>query len=686
MRKEEALIVNDTITRNTIQLVPEDFKNELFKKNLAFFKEIDANLYKIALLHQPSKYRLCLNPDGSANILHLRSKQLVYHTSEEEISKNTDNKIASMPRHLGFNAEYALQATEQIIKYSPVQFHAYEKLLESGPFENTQVSKDNTKVTLKHQDKNNFIPYLRVYGLGLGDHLIKLIQSKEIVFINIYEPNIDLFYTSLFIVPWEIIFKYFNTGHKKMNLIIGTSVDNAVKSESKFIATNFPLMPSHCTRINVFENIDAFNQLIAEEAKTDRLINNELTAGWYDDQKIGLYNCLLNVNENKKFYIGNKTHSFLRVFVIGSGPSLNETIGYIKDHQNDAMVFSCGSALNPLLAADIVPDFEIVQERIWHKTILGDLRSEHTKEITLLKLNVVSPSNDTLYKDTFIFQKFNDPGSALLPSNYPSTTAVNPTVTNAGIAFASELGANEVYLFGVDYGAPEDTDRMHANNTIYDDKVSDTRDAQQNLKLKGNFGNNISSNDLLHWSLKVTETRVKASPETKWFNVGDGAFIEGTEPTQASDLPTKFNAQINKAKLRTEIEQCFSNNYSPDEVFDRFEAHHLKIISEYLDTVESFMESTPTSRELVIHVLNLIFKAVDIGREDSQFMPATLLAGGIKRLLENIYIQNALSHSDDKAEEFFNQTKEIFRTYFSEIKEDLDYLFDCAKQDIEIWH
>ena len=67
----------------------------------------------------------------------------------------------------------------------------------------------------------------------------------------------------------------------------------------------------------------------------------------------------------------------------------------------------------------------------------------------------------------------------------------SPIVGNSGIAFAS-LFTNEIYLCGMDLGFKLG-EKIHASGSFYDNS-NDT--ATNGIKIKGNFSNNIYTNDV----------------------------------------------------------------------------------------------------------------------------------------------------------------------------------------------
>lgn len=667
----------------TLTLLPQNFKNDLFKNNLTFLKVHHSNLYNAVVNHTCEDFRLCSNPDGSPNILDMKSKQPLYPSFTmndlmHSIQKGIDNLSCNI--HIGENS--ILSGDKRWKVNNPIQHGMLKKLYEAGIFGELQITSDF--LTPCHGYKTDYFPLIRVYGIGLGYHLTELIKRKSISFMTIYEPQVDLFFTSLFTIPWQLIFKYFNTQGKSMNLVVGGTPDAAISSNMLFIRKRLMPLTSCFYRFNHFSSKKIL-EATSKEPQSDAVERQQSDAGWYEDQKGGFYLSARNIKMGNKFFSGKKTKKFFRAFIVGSGPSLNDTIDIIKRHQNDAIIVCCGSAITPLLRAGIVPDYEVVQERAWHYVNVEEKHDlDVLKKISLLKLNVVSPKIDNHYKEVLIFQKFKDPGSSLLGDNYPVTTCVNPTVTNSGIAMCAELGVNEVYLFGVDYGAPQHHEKMHAANTIYDDlPIDDKVKSTTEFDLPGNLGATIRTTTVLSWSLQTTNMKIAEHPRVKWFNVGEGALISGATPVKPEDFPNKFSEKIQKKRLQEEISNCFNNHYHAAEVLKHLKTTKMQQVEEYFQALLGFSNSTPQTREEIVNVLSLLYQAVNVGQNQSNFLPTSLLSFGFKQFVTNVYIQSAIAVDDDSAARFFETAIAILREYIDDINKDLKTILIDIERDEE---
>lgn len=673
----------DTIT---LDILPQSFQNEMFEENLLFFKQSYLQIYNAVVQHKCELYWLCCSPDGSPNIFDLKTKKPLYTTfNTQELIKSIDTSIELMHVRARIADTFIGGKDEIWKKNNPIQFGMLNKLFETehSTFKDYNLSAGD--VSGLNSFGSDYLPLVRVYGIGLGYHLTELIRLKNISYMSIYEPHLDLFYTSLFTTPWPLIFKYFDQKNKKLNLILGDKPESALKKQTAFIQSKLLPMTSFYYRYKHISNKE-INEFIEKEPQIDSTAREQSDAGWYEDQRMGFYLSAKNIVKRAKVFNGKQPKAFFRAFIVGAGPSLNDAIEYLKTHKNSGIIVSCGSAITPLLKAGIVPDFEVVQERVWQFERHEEKHDlDLLKQITLLKLNVVSTKIDKFYKDSLVFQKFRDPGTSLLGAKYPATTAVNPTVTNAGISMCADLGVKEAYLFGVDYGAPLGSERMHASNTIYDnEKVDDSVASKAIFELPGNLGAVIKTTSVLSWSHDTTEVKIAQFPQVKWFNVGEGARIKGAKPVALHNLPKSFKRKLNKEKVLKEIQACFDKAYSTETVIKRIKHTQMQQVDEYFNVLIGFSQATPQTREEIVGVLSLMYKAVNTGKEQADYLPSSLLPYGFIQFITNVYIQNSLAKNDSRAVDLFHRAMKVLHEYIEEIRENLNQIVQNIDSEEEL--
>lgn len=675
-----------------VSLFADGFRNEQFEKNMAFFKDFHPGLYQALDGYVPKQYRICLNPDDTYNIINMENSNLVYPYDEK---KNLVSKIRLAINDLGVGVTYGgvlfdFDEASCEVNIDPIQKKMRRGLYECGPLGRDSVA-DQSNITTPHIN-SDYVPYYRVYGVGLGYHIQEIIRLKNISFISIYEPNIDLFYTSLYTISWSLIFQYFSIKQKvfssedvHINLYLGSKPEAVVEKNRAYLKKMCRYLVLANARYANFAQEDNIKKLIQLERDSDQSVLDDVTNGWYEDQRAGFYFSARNIKKKNPFFSGRKVESFLRIFLVGNGPSLDESIKFVKDNQSQAIIISCGSAFSTLLRYGVIPDYQVVQERDWHITDYEcDYDSSLLKQITLLKLNVISPLVDKYYKDVLVFQKYNDPGSCFLDSSeYPVSTHVNPTVTNAGVAISAEMGADEVYLFGIDYGATKNALTMHASGSLYE---NENDEVVSEIEVPSAFGGVASSTKFFSWSRRTTEDKISRYSGIAWFNVEDGAMIEGTSSVHVNDIHS-FSRKINKDKIKQKIQDCFDSNYDAGAVIDYLRGNAVQEVSDYLDMILSFSRSEPSTREELLMVVTLMERAMNqhklVGGPKGalHYYPGFLLSGGVQEFILGLFGQAMYGNDDLIISDLFRKSMVVLQEYRDQIVADMSFLVDRIGSD-----
>ena len=135
----------------------------------------------------------------------MSDKTVLYPASAEEIDAFHDHKVRGLFRKVNFPEAFLLNGRGNHVDHSPVQTKAYSDLLGIKPIDIEQTVDDagHTDYRVSPRDAT-YLPLVRVYGVGLGTQLLKLLKDKSVAFISVVEPDVDLFFASLFVMPWRI--------------------------------------------------------------------------------------------------------------------------------------------------------------------------------------------------------------------------------------------------------------------------------------------------------------------------------------------------------------------------------------------------------------------------------------------------------------------------------------------------
>jgi hypothetical protein len=679
-------------TEIQIRFLEPGATNKQFEQNLRFFEQSNPTMAQRIKGHNCRRYRPCLNPDDSLNLFDSDQKQLVYPADKAGIATYFEAAFAcihiGIDRHNDFLEGHRRAAYRHA--YAPLH-SAFQKQLYALSHLPSLVDPASGAFTIP-SERVSFLPLLRVYGIGLGHHIIQAINRYDINCLLIHEPEFDLFYCSLFTLPWDQLISHFSNDpnrHFQLNLLEqGASLEN----EWQLITHLHPFF--YCGRASLegFFNRD-FQAYQDAVFQLDYRLYTAKATGFYDDQVVGLKHALANIRAGNAFYNGKRLAKKYTVFLVGSGPSLTDALPFIKDNRDQALVIACGSSISLLVKNGVFPDYHILQERPDSVERLHEYTDASAYlNISCIKLNVVHPALDDLYRETLVLQKTNDPGSSLLPSErYPHSKNVNPTVTNTGLTLCKFIGARRVYLFGIDYGAPQDELKNHAEGIAVfswadrktpvqhkDDNVA----IEDSVRMDGNFGTNVYGNIYFYWSRDIANLTLLEDDARgiDWINVGDGAKLANTTPMLAADLKPLTGKPLDKSAARKAIRGLFDDDYSQAAVSNTLIDVHLPASKDYIVAMMEAFQTIPENRNIMMTVLALISEAANVGADEEDYLPRSLFGVEFQSFLNALYVQVCSTRSDQEASQLYANAIPVLQAHMQRVFEHFAALCDDSSE------
>ncbi len=374
--------------------------------------------------------------------------------------------------------------------------------------------------------------YLIVQGIGLAPHLDELVEWTQCRNLILMDANYEGFYHSLEVYDWE---KLLTTMEQRNGDIFFFVSDNprlildALRERIRGSCVT-ALDGTYVYQHFVSSLFDEFAKMFNKDAQ---LLLTGL--GFFYDEQIMMRNARTNLADGTaRFYLqpAQPPARPCPAFVVGCGPSLDSSIQYLKENADRGVVISCGSALGPLMAAGIKPDFQIEMENLEVATVLEFVAKEHDiSDICLVAASTVENEASVMFKERVFYHR-----AALCPypiySNDPRHFIRNldPTVVNAGLGFVQELGFSEIYLFGVDMGQ-RGTDMHHAAVSYHYTEGAIIAQSPFDIVVPANFGGKARTTSGLFWAIDSLQRLVNQGPRhVKYFNCSNGALIEGIQP------------------------------------------------------------------------------------------------------------------------------------------------------------
>lgn len=563
-----------------------------FEQNMGAFRQYIPNIADIYEAYQPTRpFKIFCTENGQPNLMWVDESVAVYGAEPYLICETLVKE---------FIEKGALSKLSFSQETNPLGFMHVEYLNKLNIYLD-EICENETLLGCVPSE----VPSALVFGVGLGYHLGYLYERCKIGTLFLFEPDLDLFYASLYCFDWAPLLDYLHQENLGVHILLGQDEQTIVKDFSSAIHRRGSFLAANSFIMWGYQN-DKIRALI-EKVQQEYYL---LVMGWgfFDDNLIALSHSITNIERSVPFLRkGEKISSKYQrapVFVIGNGPSLDEALDVIKEHKDNAILVACGSAISALHKIGIKPDIYVATERtkIVYDFLLNLNDPEYLHDIIFLSTDVIHPDCSTLFKQSALIFKAGEPGSSVYQTNFPTLPhyavigGVNPLVGNIGVSAPIYLGFTNLYLFGLDNGYKNKGHHHSRYSSYYNNE--DNAKALGNLMYsdkqwsrEGNFGGEIISNIMFDTSRRVVEQVLSTNENVQCFNCSDGVKIEGAKALPASEV--KLFHPINKHIILDEITRLFSpiplskQNFEPLIDVDYFNYFVDKMMGEWQEVFSS---------------------------------------------------------------------------------------------------
>lgn len=499
------------------------------------------------------------------------------------------------------------------------------------------------------------IPLLIVLGSGVGNHLSRLVLEYDVRHLIVLDADEDAFRVSLFFQDYVELSRLAMEKGTDLAFIVGPDIDHLTRGMMGVLRQSLPPFLVHGAALFYAmpegETLDAIQACIRES-----LWQMYFGQGYFDDELISVRHTLKNFAAGRLVYVRPRILGPEPIaFVIGSGPSLDELLPLLREQRDNAVLFSCGTALGPLSHAGIVPDFHIEKERpgIVYDVLTRTIPETFRRQIRFIGLNVVMPEVFELFGWGGMAMKEVDTMSTLLHGmgampRVPIDS--QPTVTNMALSLALTLGFRRIYLAGVDLGY-RDKARHHSRHSAYLGKLPEAEHLRRLLKQRpadekqvpANFGGEAWTNGILEMARLYMESTIRACPHAEIYNLNDGVAIAGARPLRAEMFPRTLDGGDKQAVLA-----AIQGAFEPRPV-DRHAvaAGLLGSVDQLIESFHAILDRERSSRADVLDTIVGLYH--HLRRDEIRNTPAAILfQGTVFNLLSLCY--NALSIIADEDE------------------------------------
>jgi len=224
-----------------------------------------------------------------------------------------------------------------------------------------------------------------------------------------------------------------------------------------------------------------------------------------------------------------------RIAVVGSGPSLTNDLVWLKQHQDQFVIFSAHSAVSALQKHGINPDFQFSLDIYFYdQDILDRVQLD-------VSIPVVTVANDLPDKFKTFAEVLRLPEEGgVYPVTFKSVVPfLTPTTGNMALGFACWCEPEEIYLFGLDFGYRQAVQTHVVGSSAYETEAENkAATGSGHLPVEANFGGadvvTQSYFNLARMTASLPIARVDG--QVAVFNCSDGSRIEGAAPCHTNEI------------------------------------------------------------------------------------------------------------------------------------------------------
>ncbi|NVK37119.1 MAG: DUF115 domain-containing protein [Gammaproteobacteria bacterium] len=520
---------------------------ELYLKNLKYFKEKNPNIYEVMTKVTPDNCKITISDNGEVDLIykgrHIYGGNAIKYV-EDEVQEFNQINTAGV-RRMAFQLPYPDLYTV------PRFFQRHLKETVTAMYNEANEPLSNT---LKHEGHYDL---LVVMGIGLGLHISEVLDRLDVQNLLVLETDFEFISLSCFFTDWEDIYEIQSPTKGKSITIIAVN-NNDPEVEQGSLWNELIKRAPHFPYNTVFYNHGRHKKYgdIIKKISEDQKMFLSLW-GYWDDEVSQLNNITYNLEKiiqpNSLLIPARNTFKWDKpVIICGSGPSLDKRIDQLRSIRDKCILISAGTSLLPLLRNGFKPDFHMEMESDYsvYYSLANIEDKSILKDIVLITGIQSTPSITNMFKSAHFFVKDSSATGGLFEKQEDKLRDPTPTCVNAAYSFALHYNADEVFLFGTDFGFYEKKEN-HSKDSIYNIKNEYTKKINQrnnrninnSFQSQGYFGDCFTTNIYF-----TTKRRIELSTKVKRYyhqfnlnNCSDGLIIDGSNRV---DADTAINIEI----------------------------------------------------------------------------------------------------------------------------------------------
>lgn len=377
--------------------------------------------------------------------------------------------------------------------------------------------------------------YLVVYGIGTGLQIRTLLEGLKPKHIILADSDLDGLYMTTFFLDWQELTEYMKSADVNFQVTIAKTATELHEGVKGCLVTT-SLMGLDGLAAYIDNDLPILRQAYYK-LMDPKSANIASFVGFITDEYNMMKNSFRNLRSGRKKILTQCTKKCDKpVLIVGSGPSLEDNVHLLREHQNKFVIISSGSNLKVLLKNGIVPDVHCNLERassilVRHEELIEE--GLDLSQIYAVMTTTIWPGVDKFFKDTVYFiRPALSPLGVFCDSLDQVLYGEGPQVTNTAFAFARRLAAKEIYLLGVDLGT-SDPDRPRAGEAW-----KGIRPRSLTIPVRGNKGKTVYTDMQLLQQRETLQAQIKKLNEVggRCVNLGHGAKVHGAMTGELSKI------------------------------------------------------------------------------------------------------------------------------------------------------
>ena len=200
-----------------------------------------------------------------------------------------------------------------------------------------------------------------VFGVGLGYHVPDLVRRNVARHLVLVEPVPEFLLHSMQAVDWSRVFADARKKGMTIHFLVGRNPTRAVEGIEWLIQQRGS---TFLDGSYAYPHYHSWNLREGRSLLNERIKVFYLSSGFFEDEILMMQNTYGNLRQRPFHLVDRRARIGRRIpaFVVGSGPSLDKDLPYIKKWRDRVIICSCGTSLGILLKNGIRPDLHIENE------------------------------------------------------------------------------------------------------------------------------------------------------------------------------------------------------------------------------------------------------------------------------------------------------------------------------------